>query len=224
MERQDPPRHGRFFSALISLFSPHSDLLLHHLLPKEVYSEGFVLPACCTRKLVPRMKSPGRSNLLPAALLSPAEPLPRLTREPQRHLLRPGCSAPCRSALGKRPSLATWSEEQSSCDLCPRWMESYPLAAQVCKVKCDSDLPKEKGSGCSWETAPRQRRWSAMNSLFKVVWSWCICTVPTSTIDDSASLSPAGKTRLEKSSGDAGVQGAAVYLGLPGSQWHRLPR
>lgn len=33
----------------------------------------------------------------------------------------------------------------------------------------------------------------------------------------------AGPTWL-MSSGDAGVQGAGVYLGLPGSQWHWLPR
>lgn len=33
------------------------------------------------------------------------------------------------------------------------WMESYPLAEWLYRVKCAAKLPKEEVSGCCWDTA-----------------------------------------------------------------------
>lgn len=90
-------------------------------------------------------------------------------------------------------------------------------------------LPKEKARGCCWTQLPRQRCWSAMNSLSEVALSWtscCMCVILTSGIDDSASPSPAGDGRTHM--GDVLWQcwcseGWSVPW-PPGTWCHLLPR
>lgn len=121
------------FSALIRLLTASG--LARPLFPKKVYSEG-----SSPKDTKPRENS---SSPLGQALSGcgdgPSPICSDLGAQPRADLLRKEA----------KPRHFGW--EQSRGDLHQCWMESCPLAVQLCKGKCAVQLPKEKRSIC-WDT------------------------------------------------------------------------